>query len=205
MLGKREEYRNAIFVHSPSSLAYEVQIPPHARLHFGIGVAGKEPVTFHVTADSTEIFSRALANPEVWEDAEVDLSAYAGRKAKLTFETSAAATGAVGFWANPLLTTTVPKLRPNVLIYMIDTLRADHASLYGYPRDTTPNLKKLGTQGLVFEDCQVQATWTKPSVASLMTSLYSFTHGIRTDDDTIPKRIGHARGAVAIRGYGPPV
>ena len=49
-----------------------------------------------------------------------------------------------GFWANPLLTTTAPKQRPNVLIYMIDTLRADHASLYGYARDTTPYLKKLG-------------------------------------------------------------
>ena len=70
---------------------------------------------------------------------------------------------------------------------MIDTLRADHTSVYGYARDTTPFLKKLGAQGLVFDDCQVQATWTKPSVASLLTSLYSFTHGIVQDYDTIPK------------------
>jgi arylsulfatase A-like enzyme len=187
LFGKREEYRNAIFVHSPSSLAYEVQVPPKGRLHFGIGMAGKEPVSFSVAADSTEVFSKTLADPEVWESADIDLSAYAGRKVKLTFESSAASQGAVGLWANPLLTTTSPKQRPNVLIYMIDTLRADHASLYDYARDTTPYLKTLGAEGLVFEDCQVQATWTKPSVASLMTSLYSFTHGIRTDDDTIPK------------------
>ena len=186
-LGKREEYRNAIFVHSPASLAYDVQIPRGARLHFGMGVAARDVVTFHVAADSTEVFSKTLANADVWEDADVDLSPYAGRKVKLSFQTSAASQGAVGFWANPLLTTTTPKQRPNVLVYMIDTLRADHASLYGYARDTTPFLKKLGAQGLVFEDCQVQATWTKPSVASLMTSLYSFTHGIRTDDDTIPQ------------------
>ena len=83
---------------------------------------------------------------------------------------------------------------------MIDTVRADHASLYGYARDTTPFLKKLGAQGLVFEDCQVQATWTKPSTASLMTSLYSYTHGIIYDYDTIPK--GAATLAEQLRGAG---
>ena len=60
-------------------------------------------------------------------------------------------------------------------------------SLYGYSRETTPFLKKLGASGVVFDDCQAQATvWTKASTASLMTSLYSFTHGIVNDYDTIP-------------------
>ncbi len=59
--------------------------------------------------------------------------------------------------------------------------------MYGYARETTPFLKKLGAAGVVFEDCQAQATWTKASTASLMTSLYSFTHGIVNDYDTIPK------------------
>jgi arylsulfatase A-like enzyme len=201
MLGKREEYRNAIFVHSPSSVAYDVQIPAHARLHFGMGVAAKNSsVNFRVAADSNELFSKTIADADVWEDAEVDLSSSAGHKVKLSFETSAAKPGTVGFWANPLLTTTAPKNRPNVLVYMIDTLRADHTSLYGYARDTTPYLKNLGVQGLVFDDCLVQATWTKPSVASLMTSLYSYTHAIRKDDDTIPQ--GAATLAEQLRAAG---
>lgn len=200
MIGKREEYRNAIFVRSPSSLAYEVQVPANGRLRFGIGVAGKEPVTFRITAGTSELFSKTLANPDIWEDEQLDLATYAGHKAKLTFETSSASNAAVGLWANPILTAAAPNQRPNVLIYMIDTLRADHSSLYGYARDTTPNLKKLGAHGLVFEDCQVQATWTKPSVASLMTSLYSFTHGIRTDDDVIPS--GAATLAEQLRSAG---
>jgi arylsulfatase A-like enzyme len=83
---------------------------------------------------------------------------------------------------------------------MIDTLRADHASVYGYARDTTPFLKKLGAEGLVFENCIVQATWTKPSTASLLTSLYSFTHGIVNDYDTIPK--GAVTMAEQLRGAG---
>jgi len=201
MIGKREEYRNAIFIHAPSSLSYRVRIPPGARLHFGIGVAGgNAPVTFRVTADSRELYRKTLADPDAWEDAGLDLSALAGREAQVVFETAATREGAVGFWANPLLTTGAASRRPNVLIYMIDTLRADHASLYGDARDTTPFLKKLGAQGLVFDDCQAQATWTKPSVASLLTSLYSITHGIRRDDDTIPS--GAATLAERLRGAG---
>ena len=141
-----------------------------------------------------------MTDAEAWQDADVDLSAYAARNVKFAFETSADNAGAVALWTNPLLTTQAPENRPNVLIYMIDTLRADHSSAYGYARDTTPYLKKLGSQGFVFEDCQVQAPWTKPSVASLLTSLYSFTHGIINDYDTIPK--GAATLAEQLRAAG---
>ena len=186
-IGKGEEYRNTVYVHAPSSLTYEIDIPQNSRLHFGMGIAETNaPVTFRLTTGSKELYSRTVTGADAWEDADVDLSPYAGLKIKLEFETRAEKQGPVGFWANPLLTTQAPKNRPNVLVYMIDTLRADHTSLYGYARDTTPFLKKLGAEALVFDDCTVQATWTKPSVASLMTSLYSFTHGIRNEYDTIP-------------------
>jgi arylsulfatase A-like enzyme len=189
IFGKREEYRDTLYAHSPSTVTFEVPIPKEARLHFGMGTTEKNsPVTFRVVADGdNQLYSKTVTDADAWEDADVDLAPYGGRNMKLAFTTSAEKPGTVGLWANPLLTTRVPKNRPNVLIYMIDTLRADHTSLYGYARDTTPFLKKLGAQGLVFEDCQAQATWTKPSTASLMTSLYSFTHGISLDSDTIPK------------------
>ena len=188
MIGKREEYRNTVYLHSPSSMAYEVTIPRDARLHFGIGITETNaPISFRVLANAKPLYSKTVASADVWEDADVDLAVYAGRRVKLAFETSSAKAGTVALWANPLLTTRASKNRPNVLIYMIDTLRADHTSLYGYTRETTPFLKRMGAQGLVFDDCVVQATWTKPSVASLMTSLYSFTHGIIHDFDTIPQ------------------
>jgi arylsulfatase A-like enzyme len=186
-IGKRDEYRNTLYVHSPATVTFEVPVPKDGRLHFGMGITEKNsPVTFHVVADSKELYTKKITAPDSWEDADVDLSPYGGRSVKLAFETSAEKQGAVALWANPLLTTKAPKSRPNVLVYMIDTERADHTSVYGYARDTTPFLKKLAAQGLVFDDCQVQATWTKPSVASLLTSLYSFTHGIARDYDTIP-------------------
>jgi len=187
-VGKRNEYRHTPYVHSPSTLTFEVKVPENGELHVGVGITeANTPIKFQIAADSKEVYSRTVSDAEFWVDDAVDVSAYGGRNVKMTFQTSADKQGTVGLWANPLLTTKAAKNRPNVLLYMIDTLRADHASVHGYARETTPFLKKLGAQGLVFDDCQVQATWTKPSVASLLTSLYSFTHGIIQNHDTIPK------------------
>ena len=53
---------------------------------------------------------------------------------------------------------------------------------------------------MLFDDCQSQTTWTKSSIASLMTSLYGFTHGIVSDADTIPA--GSATLAAQLRNAG---
>jgi len=58
---------------------------------------------------------------------------------------------------------------PNVLLIVLDTVRADHLSLYGYPRATSPALERLGKQGIRFEEARATAPWTLPSHASLFT------------------------------------
>lgn len=185
-VGKRDEYRNTVYVHSPATLGFRVAVPQHGHLHFGMGITAKQaPVTFHVLADGATVFSRKIADVDRWEDGDVDLSRWGGRDIEVQLQTESG-DGAVALWSHPLITSALPHPKWNVLIYTSDTLRADHASVYGYSRDTTPFLKKLGASGIVFEDCQAQATWTKASIASLMTSLYSFTHGIMRDSDTIP-------------------
>ncbi|MCU1258278.1 MAG: hypothetical protein JWO80_1163 [Bryobacterales bacterium] len=201
-IGKRDEYRNSLYVHSPSTLKFHVAIPARGHLHLGMGTTAKSaPVTFLVLLDgrAPPLYAHTLNDPDAWEDADLDVSRWAGKSVDLQLKTEAAE-GVVGLWSNPLLTSDAPKSRPNVLIYTIDTLRADHASVYGYGRDTTPFLKKLGNSGVVFEDCQAQATWTKASIASLMTSLYAFTHGIVRDADTIPP--GAKTLAEQLRGAG---
>lgn len=189
-IGKQDEYREALYTHSPSSLSYEVRVPRAGRLHLGMGVAEKrKPVTFRVTAHpgARELLLRTLNDPERWEDAEVDLSPYAGQTLKLAFQTSSDQPGAVGLWANPLLTTAEPKSQPNVLIYLVCSLRPDHTSLHGYARDTTPFLRKLGASSVVFDDAHAQAPWTKGSVPSLLTSLHAYALNMVQDADTIPK------------------
>lgn len=62
--------------------------------------------------------------------------------------------------------------KPNVLLVIIDTLRADHCSTYGYFRDTTPNLGRLAREGLLFQNAWSQAPWTTPSMVSMFTGRY---------------------------------
>jgi arylsulfatase A-like enzyme len=189
-LGRQDVYREVVYVHSPSVITFAVSVPPGGHLHFGMGLAAKNSaVKFRVTVegDSADLYTKTMDGSSGWEDGHVDLSRWGGRTIKLQLRTEAPQAGAIGLWANPVIAGPEPGGgRPNVVIYTIDTLRADHASLYGYARDTTPFLKKLGASGVVFDDCQSQSPWTKPSIASLMTSLYSFTHAIVGDADTIP-------------------
>jgi arylsulfatase A-like enzyme len=188
-IGKGDEYRNTIFAHAPASISYEVAVAKRPVLHFGMGASGTAPVVFRVFAgpSKTALFSKTLGNQEAWEDVEVDLAAYAGTTTRFVFETESSAPDAVGFWANPLIASTAPKSRPNILMYVVCTLRPDHTGVYGYRRDTTPFLKQLGDSGVVFDDAVSQAPWTKPSVASILTSLYSYTHGINDLTETIPQ------------------
>jgi arylsulfatase A-like enzyme len=84
---------------------------------------------------------------------------------------------------------------PNVLLITIDTLRADHLSAYGYRRPTSPNLDELAARGLLFENAIAPAPRTTQSIASMMTSLYPQTHGIRTLWGSLPR----ARATLAER------
>lgn len=72
---------------------------------------------------------------------------------------------------------TVQSERLNLLVILIDTLRADHLGCYGYDkRPTSPNVDRLATQGTLFENAVAQSSWTLPSAASLLTGLYPTRH-----------------------------
>jgi len=60
----------------------------------------------------------------------------------------------------------------NVVLVMVDTLRADHLGCYGYDRDTSPNLDRLAASGVLFENFYSVAPWTNPAIATLFTGKY---------------------------------
>ena len=76
---------------------------------------------------------------------------------------------AQAFWGTPAITVADAR-RPLVVVYLVDTLRADHTGLYGYARDTTPELDAFAQDAVVFDAAVASASWTKPSVASILTS-----------------------------------
>lgn len=67
---------------------------------------------------------------------------------------------------------------PNVLVILVDALRPDHLGIGGYDLPTSPTIDGLAEEGVVFSSAFAHSTWTKPSIATLFTSLYPGQHGI---------------------------
>jgi arylsulfatase A-like enzyme len=66
---------------------------------------------------------------------------------------------------------------PNIILIVLDSVGAKHLSVYGYHRQTTPNLERLAEECMVYTRCFAPACWTIPSHASLFTGLYPSRHG----------------------------
>ena len=67
---------------------------------------------------------------------------------------------------------------PNVLFIVMDTLRADRMSCYGYDKPTTPNVDRLAERGMRFERAFATSSWTWPSTASVLTGMGPLEHGV---------------------------
>jgi len=81
-----------------------------------------------------------------------------------------------------------PKAR-NLLLVTIDTLRADHLGVYGYERPTSPHLDEFAKDAVVFDAAHSSSSWTLPGIATLMTGLYTSTHGCWNGRSYLPALI----------------
>lgn len=72
---------------------------------------------------------------------------------------------------------------PNVFLILIDTLRADRLGCYGWERNTSPRIDRLASEGALFAGVTAQSSWTRTSVASLMTGRYFTTYRDEYEDD----------------------
>lgn len=88
-----------------------------------------------------------------------------------------------------------------MLIYLIDTLRADHLGIYGYDRATSPFLDAFAADTIVFDAAQAQSSWTKPVVASIMTGLLPQAHGVQGREDKIAPGARTLAGILQLAGY----
>jgi len=84
----------------------------------------------------------------------------------------------VVFGAGAVLLNAVMHTRPNVVLIIIDTLRADKLGCYGFPGDISPELDKMAKKGVQFNNVIAQSSWTRPSIGSMLTSLYPRSLGI---------------------------
>lgn len=71
--------------------------------------------------------------------------------------------------------------QPNILLIVVDTLRADRLGAYAWVEPTSPNIDRLAATGVLFERMYTQAPQTQPAVSSILTGTYPGTHGVRAN------------------------
>lgn len=128
------------------------------------------------------ILFKGFYDKETFLPAAVDLPRRFDEDVELVFETQGKGIGA---WLNPRLD--IPKNNPNIVIVIVlDTVRYDHTSLYGYSRKTTPVLETLSRDAVVFRNAYSTTSWTLPAHVSLFSGKDLDQHGVVTPNDTIP-------------------
>ena len=177
------ELRKAIFLNAPGSLRFRVDVPGNsAKLSFGLGRLSRgSPLDVEVVVSAGEdgletIYNASISDHEVWLDSEISLEAWQDKVADITF-TARSTESEVLFISSPSIHST-PEKRFNVVIYLEDSLRADHLSLYGYDRHSSPVKDKWAGDGVIFQNAFSQATKTRPSIPSILTSLYPTATGV---------------------------
>ena len=90
----------------------------------------------------------------------------------------------------------------NVLLLIVDTLRADSVGVYGARRPTTPNLDKLAARGIRYDRAYASAPWTMPTVASVLTGLLPGSHGVTHVRRKIPEAADTLAELLKARGFG---
>jgi arylsulfatase A-like enzyme len=87
----------------------------------------------------------------------------------------------------------------NVVVVVLDCVRPDHLGCYGSTRATSPNLDAFAAEATQFQQAVTTGVWTLPSMASMMTGLYPFQHGLNRADRalgrdlvTLPQRLREA-------------
>ncbi|MFL6235029.1 MAG: sulfatase [Thermoanaerobaculia bacterium] len=95
-----------------------------------------------------------------------------------------------------------PGGRPrNVILYLVDTLRADHLGCYGYSRPVSPRIDAFARQAATFRHTVAQSSWTRPATTTILTGLLPRTHGVNGRRDKLSEQALTLAEMLQARGY----
>jgi arylsulfatase A-like enzyme len=196
---------DAIVFGAGDTLRFVVRVPPAGALSLGVDPPGTGLVVTVEPEDgagdtvglATGEGGTQLADLAPWDGQVVRLAVAApGASGPVR----AVAPRLLGADPSPPVVARSEPTRFNVLVVLIDTLRADHLGAYGYDRPTSPHIDALARDGVLFEEALAQASWTRPATASIMTGVDPPVHGavglrygFRPDVPTLAEAL-HAAG-----------
>lgn len=216
------ETRRSFIPPLPSQFAFDVELPTDAVLEFSIAVAttGQSklpaPVEFRVSIDpgKGEEFvveeASTVSRPNQWLHQELDLSRWSGLPVRLTLKTlprgsrreGQLAQQLIAAWGHPVLRGGRRRDdRPNLILISIDCLRADHVGVYGYEKQTTPNIDRLADDSVVFERAASTSSWTLPTHMSMLTGLRPSFHGVVSRYDRLSNAVPYLPQTLSEYGY----
>lgn len=213
------EIRTAICAHCPAELTFErVTLPPDARLRVGLGcvseVAGtasgdrSAAVRFEVIvtdgADRQTVLDRPVTASDAWLDVSADLARWAGKTVDVMLRTTSdgaeGAAGGVAFWGNPTIYQPLDD-PPILVVYLIDTVAAEHIGFQGYARETMPRLGALARRGVWFSRMFSNSSRTIESIPDLMLSLPTERHGVHHSSTPAPEGLVTIADALYAAGH----
>jgi choline-sulfatase len=187
-------------------------VPQRSSLIFDYG--GDPGMRFEVRAamegSPVKTLFSATSKKKQWTEAKVDLSRLGGKLVRLDLATEGK--GRIAGWGEPDLVRsgaepTLPAIsaanRPKNLIYiLIDTSRQDvYRPFNPDTRVQAPVMEALARESTLFANAYANSNWTNPSVATVLTGVYPFTHQVKQQDSVVPERLAFVSEHLQKHGF----
>ncbi len=223
----KDRERASLMLSSNTTLAYHAQIPANAFLCLA-GAFASEPGQEKVVEIKLKVrVTNADGGPPAdlfdgvygisdWKEDMVDLGSVAGKLARIELIVSGPADARLAL-GDPAIRIKQHKVEipdkkvKNVIVLLIDTLRADKLTAYAKTRVKSTVFEKFAGESALFERCQANSNWTKPSCASVLTGLHPDSHKARGHSSRLASSVkmaseifleaGFSTGAFIANGY----
>jgi len=215
-LDRSNDRRGAVLI--PQGRNFEIPLPEgSARLSFAVSpstIARLYPSAFAdiefsvrvIGSGRDEVVHSELLRPgggRSWRNRTIDLSGYRWGK-KVRFEVESPGEGASPVYVAlgaPGVEAQDETPKPSLILFVIDTLRGDHLGCMGYAKNVSPGIDRFARHAVVFESAYAQDSWTKASIATILSSLYPQVHGAVGWDDRLPSEVLTLPEVLRSEGY----